>query len=546
LEEASGDGVGITSSEAQLSLGRPALRRIAPVTLRSGRVRYVGGVVLLAAAYYGAAKLGQTLRYTASVSAIWPPAGLGIAALYLWGLRWWPGILLAELVVNTELLLGDKGLPLGSLLGQQTGNMAEIVVGALLLRRLIGPRAQLDRVEQVGGMLIALLAATAISATVGTISMRAGGVIEPSEMAKFWRTWWLGDTSGGLVVLPLMLAWAPDPVAAWRRLSSWEGALMITAVAVLGAIAVSTDEPVTYMIFPALIWAAFRFGPPGATLSIAIAAGVAIGVTANEVGPFSKQPIDHKTVSTQVYIAFVALTTLLLSAVVSERERSSAELARAKRHEGERAVEERHRIARDLHDSVSQSLFSTALHARSAQRALGGADGSSQVGRDLTAIGELTRGAQAEMRALIFELRSGALDEGLVAALTEHASQLGAREGLIIDVRGPEGRLPLSAHAETELFGVAREALANVVRHAGASKAWVRIEAQPEHILVAIRDDGRGFDPAADRPGHFGLESMRGRAAEIGGRLTIASRPGLGTAVLVEAPARPEEVTGGA
>jgi integral membrane sensor domain MASE1 len=134
-------------------------------------------VLALAAAYYGAAKLGQTLRYTASVSAIWPPAGLGIAALYLWGLRWWPGILIAEFIVNGELLLDDKGLPLGSLLGQQTGNMAEIVVGAVLLRRLIGPRASLDRVEQVGGMLLALGLATAISASVGTVSMLAGGVI---------------------------------------------------------------------------------------------------------------------------------------------------------------------------------------------------------------------------------------------------------------------------------------------------------------------------------------------------------------------------------
>ena len=111
--------------------------------------------MLLAAAYYGAAKLGQTLRYTASVSAIWPPAGLGIAALYLWGLRWWPGVLLGEIVVNGELLLGDSTFPIGSLLGQQTGNMAEIIVGALLLRRLIGPNAAMDRVEQVGGMLVA-------------------------------------------------------------------------------------------------------------------------------------------------------------------------------------------------------------------------------------------------------------------------------------------------------------------------------------------------------------------------------------------------------
>jgi integral membrane sensor domain MASE1 len=137
----------------------------------------VGGVLVLVAAYYGAAKLGQTLRYTASVSAIWPPAGLGIAALYLWGLRWWPGVLLGELVINAELWIDDR-VPLGSLLGQQAGNMAEIVVGALVLSRLLGPRAAMDRVEQVGRMLVAVAAATAISATAGTISMVAGGVVD--------------------------------------------------------------------------------------------------------------------------------------------------------------------------------------------------------------------------------------------------------------------------------------------------------------------------------------------------------------------------------
>src|SRR3954470_374959 len=141
---------------------RPAFGR-SPAILHSRVVRYVTGVVVLAFAYYGAAKLGQTLRYTASVSAIWPPAGLGIAALYLWGPRWWPGIFLGELLVNGELLLDKTSLPLRSLIGQQAGNMAEIIVGALLLRRLIGPRARLDRVEQVFGMLLALAAATAIS-----------------------------------------------------------------------------------------------------------------------------------------------------------------------------------------------------------------------------------------------------------------------------------------------------------------------------------------------------------------------------------------------
>ena len=527
------------STQAQLPAIRPALSRTGARGLRRPSLRYAAGVVALAAAYYGAAKLGQTLRYTASVSAIWPPAGLGIAALYLWGIRWWPGVLLAELVVNGELLLDDSTFPIGSLLGQQAGNMAEIVVGALLLRRLIGPNAAMDRVEHVGGMVVAVGIATSISATVGTVSMVAGGVVDESGAAEFWRTWWLADSSGGLVVLPLMLAWAHDPIGAWRRIRTWEGAAMIAGVTAVSVVAFSTEEPIRYTVFPALIWAAFRFGPPGATLSIAITAGVAIGETAHDLGPFAEQPIDHRTLSTQLYIWVAALTTLFVSSVVSERERSSTELAEARGTEGARAVEERRRIARDLHDSVSQALFSTVLHTRTAQKALvqEGGSPSGRVGRSLGTIADLTRSVQGEIRSLIFELRRDPVDDGLIAALTRHAAGLGASEGLIVDIRGPQARLPLSPRVETQLFAIGREALANVLRHSGATAAQVRVEAQQGQVLVEIRDNGHGFDTAGGHPGHFGLESMRSRAAEIGGRLTIGSAPGSGTAVRVRVPA---------
>jgi signal transduction histidine kinase len=508
------------------------------VGLRRPSARYLAGVLVLAAAYYGAAKLGQTLRYTASVSAIWPPAGLGIAALYLWGIRWWPGILLGELIVNANLLLDDSSFPIGSLLGQQTGNMAEIIVGALLLRRLIGPGAAMDRVEQVVGMLVALGAATAISATVGTLSMLAGGIVDWSDATAFWRTWWLGDTSGGLVVLPLLLAWAHSPAGVWRRIRSWEGVTVVAAVAALGVIAVSTEEPITYMVFPALIWAAFRFGPPGATLAIVITAAVAIGVTAHDLGGFSQQPIDHRTLSTQLYIGVAALTTLFLSAVISERERAASELASARRSERDRAVEERRRIARDLHDSVSQALFSSVLHTRTAQKALvqGGNDPSGRIGQALGAIADLTRSVQSEIRALIFELRRDPVHDGLVAALTRHAAGMGGSDGLFVDVRAPGARLELSQLVETQLFAIGREALSNVERHADASAAQIRVQAPPGMVVVEVRDNGRGFDTAAGHPGHFGLESMRSRAAEIGGRLTITSAPGFGTLVRVDVP----------
>ncbi len=497
---------------------------------------YVGRVLLLAAAYYAAAKLGQTLRYTASVAAMWPPAGVGIAALYLWGVRWWPGVLLGEFVVNAELHFADPGIPVGSLLGQQTGNMAEIVVGAALLARVVGPRAALDRVDQVLGMLVALAAAAAISATFGTVSMLAGGIVSAPDVLTFWRTWWLGDLAGALVVVSAALAWSQNPGDAWQRLSTLEGALMVAAVVALGVLAVSIEEPLTYIVFPALIWSAFRFGAPGATLAITIVSVLAIAITAAEVGPFFKQPIDHRTLGTQLYIAVTTLTTLILSAVVCELERSAAALTAANLREGERAVEERQRIARDLHDSVSQALFSSLLHTRVAQRGLRdlGIATSAPPARALGTIAELTRSAQSEMRALISELGRDPLAGGLVPALALHVSKVTEQDGVEVRLVAPEERIVLAPDTEAHLFGIGREALANAVKHAAATTAWVRVQALPGRVLLEVGDDGRGFDAQADRPGHFGLESMRSRAAEIGGQLTISSAPGRGTVVRVE------------
>jgi signal transduction histidine kinase len=532
-------------NEAQVSAVSPPTERSLTAALRWPSVRYVAGVLLLGIAYFGAAKLGQTLRYTASVSAIWPPAGLGIAALYLWGLRWWPGIFLGELLVNGQLLVDHVSLPLGSLAGQQAGNMAEIIVGAWLLRRLIGPRAELDRTEQVAGMILAAGTATAISATVGSLSMLAGGVIDPSEFPTFWRTWFLGDTSGALVVLPLVLTWR-NPRAAWERMRSAEGLALIALVVVLATVAVTNAAPLTYLIFPALIWTAFRFGPPGVALAAAINAALTIGITAHKDGVFFSQPINERTLSTQLYILVATLTALFLSAVVSERESSTEELAESKRREGERALEERRRIARDLHDSVAQALFSSVLHTSAAQKALIEEQGSlsGRLGEKLATIGELTKRAQREMRMFIFEWGPEGSD-GLVPAFERYASSLANDHDFEVRVKGPDAPLPLSRTAQIQLYGIAREALTNVIKHSGETSANLCVDVNESHVALEIEDHGRGFDVDESRSGHYGLASMRSRAGEIDAVFDIASVPGRGTTVRVEVPVAGGSLDGG-
>jgi signal transduction histidine kinase len=265
------------------------------------------------------------------------------------------------------------------------------------------------------------------------------------------------------------MAWAHTRASVWRGRRAVEGALMVAAVVGLSVIALSADQPLTYIVFPAFIWAALRLGPPGATLAVAVAAVIAVLATSNKAGPFVEHSPTDSALSLQLYIVFAALTTFCLAAIVSERRRAALELAESQRREGERAALERQRIARDLHDSVSQSLFSTTLHVRTAQHALEleKLDSTGPVGKELNEIGQLTRGALAEMRALIFELRPGALaEEGLVAALAKQASALSAREGLVIEVDGPDGPLPIGPEVEEQLYRVGQEALANVVKHA--------------------------------------------------------------------------------
>jgi signal transduction histidine kinase len=284
--------------------------------------RYVVGVLLLAAFYYGAGRASLALQYTGPVAAIWLPAGVGAATLYLAGLPWFPGVIVGDLA------LADTSQPLGSMLGITAGNVADIVVIAVLLRRLLGPRAALDRLPQVGGMLVAIAAGAAITATVATLSSLAGDIIASSDVPAFWRSWSLADASGSLIVIPLALAWARPPSRAWRGRGLWEGAIMIGAVVALSAIALSGDLLLTYLVFPALIWAVLRFGLQGGTLAVAVAAGIAVGITASDAGPFVQHSITEATLGTQLYIAVAALTTLCLAAIVAERRRASAEVLR--------------------------------------------------------------------------------------------------------------------------------------------------------------------------------------------------------------------------
>ncbi len=197
-------------------------------------------------------------------------------------------------------------------------------------------------------------------------------------------------------------------------------------------------------------------------------------------------------------------------------------------------LEERQRLARDLHDSVAQALYGIALGARTASRYL--ETGNGPVAEPIEYVISLAAAGLAEMRALIFDLHPRALEhEGLVAAINRQIHALRARHDLAVEpLACDEPQLPPAV--KDAVYGILREALHNVVKHAQACAISVTLEVGAEDIRFGIRDDGIGFDPTQRAPGHLGLRSMQERAERLGGGVSLSSAPGSGTLVAGSIP----------
>jgi signal transduction histidine kinase len=199
-------------------------------------------------------------------------------------------------------------------------------------------------------------------------------------------------------------------------------------------------------------------------------------------------------------------------------------------------LEERTRLARDLHDSVTQSLYSLVLLTEGWRRLLSAGSGS-QIEDYLGRTGEIAQQALREMRLLIHELRPPMLEqEGLVGAVRKRLDAVEKRVGIEARVV-MDDLVELPASQEEGLYWITQEALNNALKHAAASKEIVRICVEGERLVLEIMDDGQGFDLDVVRHrGGMGLVSMRERAKEMGGTFTIESAPGQGTMVTVRVP----------
>jgi signal transduction histidine kinase len=521
---------GLTSTGIQFRVARDAGSKRPVSAVLSWRYPVV--VAAIAGGYYAAAQGGEALLLTGPAGAFWPATGVGIAVLYLGGLRWWPGVLLGDLLSREFAQLPDAVA-----VAETVGNFARAMVAVLILLRLIGPRAAMNRLEHVAAVGVAVAVGAAISATVAMVSLTLGDVIQPSEMGAVWRSWWLGDISGGLVVVPLAMAWAYPRAFTVRKRRIVEGALMLAAVFGLSMVALSGEQPLTYIVFPALIWAALRFGPPGATVAVAIAAGIAVWSTANELGAFVEHSASDSALNLQLYITFAALTTLSLAAIVSERRAAAIELAHSRARIVAAGARERRRLEAELHDSAQNRLIALLVRLGLAREAA--EEASPALVRTLDAVIEDAKAAGDELRRIAHGILPPLLaSEGLAPAL--QAESLHTLIGVRVTDTGV-GR----SHPDLELlvYLCCLEAIQNAAKHAGpGASVAVSLRRENGELSFSVTDTGRGFDLAAVTTG-AGLASVRDRIDTVRGRVDVVTAPGRGTTVAgaVPWPLRPQK-----
>jgi len=285
-------------------------------------LRRVALLVGLAAVYYFAAKLGLRFAFiNSSVTTVWPPAGIALAAFVLFGYRVWPAIFGAAFLAN----MTTTGAVLPSI-GIALGNTVEGLFGSYLVNRFARGGRVFDRVRDIFRFtVLAALLSTMVSATLGVFSLVAGGLLAWSAASRVWLTWWLGDAVGDIVIAPALILWiGVKPVSTMSRSRVIEAIAAAVVVAlvtfsIFGGLFPSRNYSLTVLLWPVLIWVAFRFGPREAATALLMISLIAIARTVHGFGPFGHYPVGESLTLLQVWTGITAVTSLVLAAVVASQ-----------------------------------------------------------------------------------------------------------------------------------------------------------------------------------------------------------------------------------
>ncbi|MGH2579267.1 MAG: putative bifunctional diguanylate cyclase/phosphodiesterase, partial [Actinomycetota bacterium] len=320
--------------------------------------------LLLGLVYYVAGSLSLRMALVGGqVSPIWPPTGIALVGLLLFGRKFWPGIALGAFLVNAPI--GPSLFSAGAI---AVGNTLAPLIAATLLQK-VGFREELDRLRDAMAVVLLGALSMTISATGGTTTLVLSGSVPPSGFWPTWSVWWTGDAMGVLVVAPFLLSLrsaGPRSGTTWRRRA--EAGLLFAGLAVVAHLVFQSRLQIEYLVFPFLAWAAWRFGQRGAAPAALLASGIAIWAAVSGTGPFADGTLMERMVTLQVFNATAAFASFVLAAVVAERAQdiakrklAEAELARRALHEPLTGLANRMLFM----DKLSQALARSDRHESS-------------------------------------------------------------------------------------------------------------------------------------------------------------------------------------
>jgi signal transduction histidine kinase/ActR/RegA family two-component response regulator len=288
---------------------------------------------LLTLVYFIAGKFGLMLASLhASASPVWPSAGIALAALLVLGYRVWPAIFVGAFLVNVTTA-GNVATSLAI----ASGNTLEAVCGAWLVNQFAGGTTVFDRPQGVFKFALAAVVSTIIGPAFGVTSLALGGFADWTNYGAIWLTWWLGDTTGDLLIAPLIILWSIASKRRWNRREAVEVGILLLLLFVLseavfgGWLTISArNYPIAFICGPIVIWTAFRFAQRETATGIFILSAIAIWGTLHGFGPFVAETENQSLLTLQSWTAVLTITAMALSAGMAERRRAEEALQQQK------------------------------------------------------------------------------------------------------------------------------------------------------------------------------------------------------------------------